>query len=126
MEITPTSNQLNVAPAHTDTNNDGVQATANFAQTLGGAVNVAGQVAGTVAGASGFGLGPVGGLGKLVGGNAGSLNNPLDGNLGDMSFTDLLTLQNQLQKESAVFNSMSNISKTEHETRMSAIRNMKA
>ena len=126
MEITPTSNQLNVAPAHTDTNNDGAQATANFAQTLGGAVNVAGQVAGAVAGGSGFGLGPVAGLGKLVGGNAGSLNNPLDGNLGDMSFTDLLTLQNQLQKESAVFNSMSNISKTEHETRMSAIRNMKA
>ena len=38
----------------------------------------------------------------------------------------LLQLQDKMQKESAFFNTMSNVSKTEHETRMAAIRNMKS
>ena len=38
---------------------------------------------------------------------------------------ELLLQQEQIQRETTVFNSLSNISKAEHECRMSAIRNFK-
>jgi hypothetical protein len=128
MDVTPTSDQLNVTatPTHSDVNTSSSQTAASFAQALGGAVNVAGQLAGAAAGASGFGLGPLGGIAANIGG----LNSPIDGNAGsnttDLSFAQLLQLQQQIQKESEQFNAMTNISKTEYETFMAAIRNLKA
>src|ERR1700704_2956908 len=120
MEVTPTSNQLaeNQTPQHSP-----LPAPAstgmNFGQMLGTAVNVAGQLASTVGGAQTLGLGP------LVGNLAGSLNGSTGTGFGDTSFQALLLQQEQIQQETTVFNSLTNISKAEFESRMAAIRNFK-
>jgi hypothetical protein len=120
MDVTPTSNQLadTQTPQHSP-----VAAPAstgmNFGQMLGTAVNVAGQLASTVGGAQTMGLGP------LVGSLTGGLNGSTGTGFGDTSFEDLLLQQEQIQKETTIFNSLTNISKTEHESRMAAIRNFK-
>ena len=121
METTPVSTELSATPvaAHSDVST-GQSSGASFGKVLGAAVSVAGQLASTVAGAQSLGIGP------LAGSLAGGLNGSSGTDFGNQSFQDLLLQQEQIQKESAVFTSLSNISKTEHETRMSAIRNMRA
>ena len=121
METKPVSNELSAAPfaAHKEVST-GQNAGSGFGKVLGAAVSVAGTLASTVAGASSLGIGP------LAGSLAGTLNGGSGSDFGNQSFQDLLLQQEQIQKESAVFTSLSNISKTEHETRMSAIRNMRA
>ncbi|HSI32801.1 MAG: hypothetical protein ACAI43_25405 [Phycisphaerae bacterium] len=120
MKVNPQTDQFAAIPQH-----DGAQAKKadaggqQFAQILGGAVQVAGQLAGTVAGAQGFGLGGLAGN-LLGGGGAGGLGG------GDPSTADLLQMQNQIQRESLVFNAQTNISKTDHDTRMAAVRNIRA
>src|SRR5205085_9100403 len=119
MKIDPQSNQFQPIQQHSDVASDqagGAGAGAAFKQVLGGAAYVAGNLVSGVAKSYGLGLGPL----------AGSLNNSPTGGLGgDLSYIDLLNQQNQLQKEAVVFNSETNISKEEHETRMSAVRNFK-
>jgi hypothetical protein len=120
MKVNPQTDQFAQIPQH-----EGAQAKKadqggqQFAQFLGGAVQVAGQLAGAVGGAQGFGLGGLAG---------GAVNNILGGGAGgaDPSLPDLLQLQNQIQRESLVFNAQTNISKTDHDTRMSAVRNIRA
>jgi len=41
-------------------------------------------------------------------------------------FFQLLQLQNQMQVQNQQFSTLSNVSKTEHETRMAAVRNIRA
>jgi hypothetical protein len=116
MKVNPQTDQFAQIPQH-----DGAQAKKadqggqQFAQFLGGAVQVAGQLAGAVGGAQTFGLGGL--AGNLLGGGAGG---------GDPSTAELLQMQNQIQRESLVFNAQTNISKTDHDTRMSAVRNIRA
>ena len=128
IEINPTTNQLAPVKQHTQPaqqNNTG----AKFGQFLGQAVNVAGQLAATVGGGGALGAGPV--AGSLFGNvaNQNGINGgDLDSALGD-SFNQqeqLLLLQEKVQNQSAQFNVLTNISKTEHETKMSAIRNVRA
>jgi hypothetical protein len=129
MEINPTSDQLSIPvqqhsqPAQQNTTG------AKFGQFLGQAVNVAGQLASTVAGAQTMGMGPV--AGNLIGGitgaqglNGGDLDSALANQTNQQE--QLLLLQERIQNESAQFNVLTNISKTEHETKMSAIRNVRA
>ena len=117
MKVNPESDQLSSVPTHSDVN-VGTTGNEKFRQVLGGAVNLAGQLAGTAAGGSTMGLGPM----------AGNLASSLLTGTTDTGTVDpmqLLQIQEQLQQQSQVFNTMSNISKTEHETRMAAVRNMK-
>lgn len=120
MDVKPTSNQFNNPPpvqVHSEVAKAG-DGGAGFRQFIGGAVQVAGQLVGNVAGAGGLGMGPLGGgLNAITGGPPGT---------GGSDFAQLLQLQERMQRESAQFNTLSNVSKTEHETRMAAIRNMKA
>lgn len=60
----------------------------------------------------------LGGLGGGGGGGAGGL-----GDTGDLN--NLFNQQLELQRELQVFSMMTNIAKTEHETRMAAVRNMR-
>jgi hypothetical protein len=103
---------------------------AKFGQFLGQAVNVAGQLASTVAGAQTMGMGPVAGnlISGITGGNQGGLSGDLSSALDNQAAQQeqLLLLQERIQNESAQFNTLTNISKTEHETKMSAIRNVRA
>ena len=128
IENNPTTTQFQPVQQHTQPakqNNAG----AKFGQFLGQAVNVAGQVAATVGGGGALGAGPVAGnlFGNIASPN-GINNGDLEGALGD-SFNQqeqLLLLQERVQNQSAQFNTLTNISKTEHETKMSAIRNVRA
>jgi hypothetical protein len=125
MELEPISDQLSSTPVptHTDptpASSGGVK----FAQVLGGAVNVAGQLASTVGGAGGLGLAPLAGniAGAITGANVGGFGgSSVDGT----SFQELLLQQEQIQRETATFTAQTNISKQEHDTLMSAIRNIK-
>lgn len=69
-----------------------------------------------------------GALGGLTGGGAGGGLDGLTGGLNDnnQQFMELLQLQNQLQVQNQTFSALSNVSKTEHETRMAAVRNIRA
>ena len=125
MKVNPQTDQFGAVPQHTDTAKPAA-GDQTFNKVLGGAIQVAGQLASTVAGAQGLGLGSLGtSLASGLTGGAGGAGG-IGGSGGDPSFQDLLTLQTQLQRESLVFNSQTNISKTDHETRMSAVRNIKA
>ena len=126
MKVKPETDQFAPVPVHTETAKPAVDGGAGFKQALGGAIGIAGQLAGTMLSAQTGGLAPlVGGL--LGGGGGGNVGGVGGFNLGnDPSPADLLQLQNQIQRESLVFNAQTNISKTDHETRMSAIRNVKA
>jgi hypothetical protein len=124
IQVNPQSDQFSNQPvrAHSEVTDpsSGTDAGTGFRQVLGGAVSVAGQLATGVA--SAYGMGPlVGGLNNSLNGAAG-----IGGAGGDINFTDLLQQQNQIQRESLVFNSETNISKTDHESRMSAVRNFKS
>jgi len=121
MKVNPQTDQFGAVPQHTE-NAQPKAGDQTFNKVLGGAIQVAGQLASTVAGAQGLGLGSLGT--SLASGLTGGALGP--GGSGDPAFTDLLALQNQMQRESLVFNSQTNISKTDHETRMSAVRNIKA
>ncbi|HEY8747714.1 MAG TPA: hypothetical protein VIM11_07060 [Tepidisphaeraceae bacterium] len=117
MQVNPESDQLSSIPSHTPVQT-GATGSEKFRQVLGGTINVAGQLAGTVAGGSTMGLGPI----------AGNLASSLLTGTTDSGTVDpmqLLQLQEQIQTQSQIFNTMSNVSKTEHETRMAAVRNMK-
>jgi hypothetical protein len=133
MDINPTSDQL-ITPVreHSEKKHaSGGGGGAKFAQFLGGAVNMAGQLASGVAGAQTMGLGPI--AGNLLGGglNGGSGiggiggGGALDPSNQATQFEQLLQLQEQLQTQSQQFTALTNISKTDHETRMSAIRNIR-
>ena len=117
MKVNPESDQLSTVPQHSDVS-VGPTGSDKFRQVLGGTINLAGQLAGTVAGGSTMGMAPLAGniAGSLLGGTT---------DTGTVDPMQLLQLQEQLQTQSQVFNTMSNISKTEHETRMAAVRNMK-
>jgi hypothetical protein len=106
------------SPVQNNTTSDGG---GKFKQFLGGAVNIAGQLASSAAGAQSFGLGPlVGNLASSLGGG-GLGGGALDGG----QLTGLLQVQNEIQRQSLVFNAETNISKTDYETKMSAVRNIK-
>jgi hypothetical protein len=126
MDIKPTSDQLTPVPTHTDTATPATGG-GNFGKVLGGVVNIASQLASGAAGAQTMGLGPL--AGSLLNGGSGGIGGAGGvggGQFGDASFADLLKEQEQIQTESAQFTALTNISKTEHESRMSAIRNIRA
>lgn len=89
-----------------------------LATGLGFAASLAGSAINAYSGGS---------LGALTGGAGGGLDG-LTGGLNDnnQQFMELLQLQNQLQVQNQTFSALSNVSKTEHETRMAAVRNIRA
>jgi hypothetical protein len=119
MKVNPESDQLSSVPTHS---NVSVGPTGNekFRQVLGGTINLAGQLAGVAAGGSTMGLGPL--AGNIANGLLGS---GATGDAGTVDPMQLLQLQQQLQTQSQVFNTLSNVSKEEHDTRMAAVRNFK-
>ncbi|MGA2498830.1 MAG: hypothetical protein ABSH20_13895 [Tepidisphaeraceae bacterium] len=91
-------------------------------------MNLLGTIAGGVAGMGG---GPSGQivqsmLGSLGGGVSGIGGASGMGGIDTSQQMQLLQLQNQIQSEQQVWTTLTNISKSEHETRMDAIRNIKA
>ncbi len=90
-------------------------------QALNAGLGFAARLAGTAANVySGGALGGLTGGGGALGGLSGQLND------NNAQFMQLLQLQNQMQVQSQQFNTLSNVSKTEHETRMAAVRNIRA
>ena len=90
---------------------------ANCAQTAAGAAGGpgAGNLVGQLMG-GGLGTGTLGGFGGLGGaGGSTEFNEQLQ----------LLQLQRQVQRQSQIFETMTNIAKAEHDRRMSAVRNMR-
>ncbi len=79
--------------------------------------NLATQIAPAVGSALGLGGGALGlpGLAGTLGG----------GGLGGMSNAQMLMLQYQIQQEMLRFNLLSNISKTQHDAKMNAVRNIR-
>ena len=122
IKVNPETDQFAPVQEHTAVqNNTTSDGGAKFKQFLGGAVNIAGQLASSVGGAQSFGLGPlVGNLASSLGGG-GVGGGPLDGG----QLTGLLQLQNEIQRQSLIFNAETNISKTDFDTKMSAVRNIK-
>ena len=121
IKVNPETDQFAPVQEHTAVQNTTSDGGAKFKQFLGGAVNIAGQLASSAAGAQSFGLGPlVGNLASSLGGG-GLSGGALDGG----QLTGLLQLQNEIQRQSLVFNAETNISKTDYETKMSAVRNIK-
>ncbi len=124
MKVDPQSDQLSSVPTHS---NVSVGPTGNekFRQVLGGTLNLAGQLAGVAAGGSTMGLGPLGG--NIASGLLSSAGSSLTGttDAGTIDPMQLLQLQEQIQTQSQVFNTLSNVSKEEHDTRMAAVRNFK-
>ena len=124
MKVDPQSDQLSSVPTHS---NVSVGPTGNekFRQVLGGTLNLAGQLAGVAAGGSTMGLGPLGG--NIASGLLNSAGSSLTGttDAGTIDPMQLLQLQEQIQTQSQVFNTLSNVSKEEHDTRMAAVRNFK-
>ena len=123
MKVNPESDQLSSAPTHTPVS-VGPTGADKFRQVLGGTINLAGQLAGTVAGGSTMGMAPLAGniaSGLLGSGGAGTLGT---GDTGTVDPMALLQLQEQIQTQSQVFTTMTNISKSDHETRMAFVRNL--
>jgi hypothetical protein len=130
IKVNPETDQFNPVREHTETQAAGGGG-GKFDQVLGSAANIAGQLAMGAAGVQTGGAGPLIGkiAGSLAGGGLGGAGlggglggGPLDGS----ELTNLLQLQNEIQRQSLVFNAQTNISKTDHETRMSAVRNIRA
>ena len=123
IKVNPETDQFAPVQEHSQVQNTTSDGGAKFKQFLGGAVNIAGQLASSAAGAQSFGLGPlVGNLASSIGGGGGGLGGgALDGG----QLTGLLQLQNEIQRQSLIFNAETNISKTDFETKMSAVRNIK-
>lgn len=87
---------------------------ADFGEALANlGTTIVGQIIPGVLGAAGLGAGPIGLGGKAAGGVLGS------------DQIQLLRLQEEMQRRSQYFQTLSNISKTEHETKMNSIRNVK-
>ncbi len=122
IEINPTSNQLSAVPQHSEA--PAATGGQSFGKVMGGVINIAGQLASSVAGAQTMGLGPI--AGSLLNGGIGGAGGVGGDQFGGASFQELLKQQTQIQQESAQFTALTNISKTEHESRMSAIRNIRA
>ena len=89
-----------------------------FASIAGG---IASAVGSFIPGAGIIG-GLLGGLGKMGGGGGGF--GGIDTGMSEQM--QLLQMQQQIQKETQMFNLMTNISKDRHEASMAAIRNMKS
>lgn len=97
--------------------NSGSASTGNWYDGLSASFGMLLNGAGTV-GKSALG-GAIGGkTGGLAGGGAGGAG-------GTSDLTTLLEEQNRLQLEMQTFSMISNISKTEHESRMNLVRNMR-
>jgi hypothetical protein len=125
IKVNPETDQFAPVQEHTAVQNTTSDGGAKFKQFLGGAVNIAGQLASSAAGAQSFGLGPlVGNLASSLGGG-GLGGNLSSGALDGGQLTGLLQLQNEIQRQSLIFNAETNISKTDFETKMSAVRNIK-
>lgn len=93
--------------------------------TAAGVVNFAAKLGGMALGATPYGA--LGGVaGGLLGGN-GALGG-IGSQLGDQQaqMFEMLQIQNQMQLLNQQFTTLSNVSKTEHETRMAAVRNIRA
>jgi hypothetical protein len=121
IKVNPETDQFAPVQEHSPVQNTTSDGGAKFKQFLGGAVNVAGQLVSGVAGAQSLGLGPlVGNLASSLGGG-GLGGGALDGG----QLTSLLQLQNEIQRQSLIFNAETNISKTDFDTKMSAVRNIK-
>lgn len=91
-----------------------------FGQALGGvaagAAPIAGQLLNGVPGAAGLGLGSLGGFGGLTEMAGGD---PFAQQLA------LIDIQREVQMETQVVETLSNIEKAQHDARMSAVRNMR-
>jgi hypothetical protein len=126
IKVNPETDQFAPVQEHTAVQNTTSDGGAKFKQFLGGAVNIAGQLASSAAGAQSFGLGPlVGNLASSLGGGGLGGGGLGGGALDSGQLTGLLQLQNEIQRQSLVFNAETNISKTDFETEMSAVRNIK-
>ena len=124
MKVNPESDQLSSVPTHSNVQ-VGPTGNEKFRQVLGGTINLAGQLAGVAAGGSTMGMGPL--AGNIASGLLGSAGSSLTGatDAGTIDPMQLLQLQEQIQTQSQVFNTLSNVSKEEHDTRMAAVRNFK-
>lgn len=96
--------------------------TDNTGAALTSALGFAARLASTALGAT-----STGGLNLITG----AANNTFDNLNNDLSqnqtqFAELLRLQNQIQIQNQQFSTLSNVAKTEHETRMAAVRNIRA
>src|SRR5579859_2442035 len=115
MKVNPESDQLSSVPAHSDVS-VGPSGSDKFRQVLGGTINLAGQLAGVAAGGSTMGMGPL--AGNIANGLLGGVGGTTDA--GSIDPMQLLQLQEQIQTQSQVFNTLTNVSKEEHDTRMAA------
>ena len=105
----------NLNPAKQGHNRRQEAASADFGEAmLNLGTTVVGQIVPGILGAAGIGGGPLG-----IGGRAGA-----GGVLGSDQI-QLLRLQEEMQRRAQYFQTLSNISKTEHETKMNSIRNVK-
>ena len=110
-----------VHPGTTSPNQGG-----DLGRNLAKGVGFAAQLASAATAGTPYGAIP-GAVSTLVSGgnsNLGGISGNIQNN--QQQFMDLLNLQNQMQVQNQVFSTMSNVSKTEHDTRMAAVRNMRA
>lgn len=107
-----------------------VQGTAGFHANYNAGNNGGAWYDGLASGVGGF-LGGVVSLGSKAGGTAlnlksgGALGAASGAGSGTGNLEQLLAEQNRLQLEMQTFSMLSNISKTEHESRMNLVRNMR-
>lgn len=94
----------------------------DFSQALGAGLGIAASLAGKALGASTGGplLSGLGGGSTSLGGIGGDLANQ------QAQFAELIQIQNQMQVQNQQVTMVSNVSKTEHETRMAAVRNIRS
>ena len=94
----------------------------DFGKVMATGLGVAASLAGKALGSS------VGGplLGGLGGGGVGATG--IGGDLANQQaqFAELIQIQNQMQVQNQQVTMVSNVSKTEHETRMAAVRNIRS
>ena len=90
------------------------------------------QVASALGYAAGSALGSVTGTGnfaqafKTVGTGTGNLGLDVENTTGFDNMKELLNLQMQVQQKIQQFTTLTNLAKTEHDGRMSAVRNMRS
>ena len=111
--------------------NNNEQAMKDFAQGLGQVTAALAQTAAGIAGGPGAGMAVGnlfgGGLGTGTLGGLGGLGG-VGGLAGGTDFQQqlaLIQLQRQIQAQTQIFETLSNVSKAEHDARMSAVRNMR-
>jgi len=119
METDPISRQeLTTAPQHSAQTTQPASTGVDFGKVLTAGVGIAASVAGKSLGASSIG-GLIGGGGASLG----NVNNDLDRQ--QVQFAEMIQIQNRMQVQNMEVTMVSNVSKTEHETRMAAVRNIK-